>query len=243
MSHRAGTIAAASALALLVLAAAAVAAAGDSPSTSLNATTTNGHGRVTAACSGTATTGTVDFGDGTTAVLRPPTLSATHAYGAGTFTAKLTCSDGSSSSSAMTTVSSTGRTTTQGGSSAAHASSSLTPGALDPDVTQATIASTICKAGWAAGAAPSAAFLAGLKSTQLRRYHATGKPASYVVDHLIPIELGGAPTDVRNLWPQSRTRARPDGVVTAALVRGVCAGTIPLARAQKLIATIKRAAG
>lgn len=242
MSHRAGTIAAASALALLVLAAAAAAAVRDSPSTSLNATTTNGHGQVTAACSGTATTGSVDFGDGTTVVLRPPGLSATHAYGPGTFTARLTCSDGSSSSSAMTTVSSSGGSTTQSGSSE-HASSTLTPGALNPDVTQATIASTICKAGWAAGAAPSAAYLAGLKSTQLRRYHARGKPASYVEDHLIPVELGGAASDPRNLWPQPRPRARPDSLVAAALVRGVCAGTIPLARAQKLIATIKRAAG
>ena len=241
MSHRAGTVAAASMLGLLVLAPAAAAAGRDSPSTSLTATTSNGHGQVTAACTGTATGGSVDFGDGTTAVLRPPGLSATHAYGPGTFTAKLTCSDSSGSSVATATVSSTGGATIAGGSE--HASSTLTPGALNSAVTQATIASTICAPGWAASVAPSAAYLAALKGKQLRRYHAPGKPASYAEDHLIPIELGGAASDPKNLWPQPRARVRADSLVADALAREVCAGTLPLARAQKVIAALKHAAG
>jgi len=242
MSQRAGTVAAASALALLVLAPTAAAAGRGSPSTSLTATTTNGHGQVTGACTGTATAGSIDFGDGTTAVLRPPGLSATHAYGPGTYTAKLTCTDASGSSSVATaTVSSTGGATIAGSST--HASSTLTPGALDPAVTQSTIATTICAPGWAASVAPSTGSLATLKSKQLRQYHAQGAAASYAEDHLIPIELGGAPNDPKNLWPQPRSRVRADSIVAAALAREVCAGTLPLARAQKLIATIKHAAG
>ena len=243
MSHRAGTVAAASALAVLVLASGTAAAVRDSPSTSLTATTTNGHGQVTAACTGSATTGSIDFGDGTTVALRPPNLSATHTYGPGMFTAKLNCSDASGSSSSATATVSTTAGAVGVGSSVVHASSTLTPGALDPAVTQATIATTICAPGWAAKVAPSAGYLATLKSKQLGRSHATGKPASYAEDHLIPIELGGAPSDPKNLWPQPRTRVHADNLVAAGLARQVCAGTIPLARAQKLIATIKHAAG
>src|SRR5581483_11883380 len=139
------------------------------------------------------------------------------------------------------TVSSTGGATIAGGSE--HASSTLTPGALNSAVTQSTIASTICAPGWAASVAPSAAYLAALKGKQFRRYHAPGKPASYAEDHLIPIELGGAASDPKNLWPQPRARVRADSLVADALAREVCAGTLPLARAQKVIAALKHAAG
>lgn len=237
-------MAAAFAVALLGAAQSAPAAR-SGPSASMTATTTNGHSEATATCTGTATSGSVDFGDGTAVVLQPPTLSATHAYGRpGTFTARLTCTDasGGTSTATATVSSSTGETSvTQ--SSTAHASAVLTPGAVDPAVTQATISSTICAPGWTARVAPSAGYLATLKRKQIEQYHATGPASAYVEDHLIPLSLGGAPADPKNLWPQPRSRASIDRGFENGLVRQVCAGTIPLAQAQNLIATIKHAAG
>jgi hypothetical protein len=241
MPRTAVTVGAALAAALLV----ATGARAGSPSTSMSATTTNGHSQVTAACTGSATGGSIDFGDGTTAVLSPPTLSVTHAYASpGTYTAKLVCSDASGGTSTATaTVSSSAGTASTSASASVHASSTLTPGALNQAVTQATIASTICASGWAKRLAPTAAYLAGLKRKQMAQYHVTGPAGAYVEDHLIPIALGGAPADPRNLWPQPRLRADADDTVENTLLRQVCAGAIPLAHAQKLIATIKHAAG
>src|SRR5579864_5189555 len=244
MSGRPVTVAAAFAVALLCATQSATAAR-SGPSTSMTATTNNGHSEVTAACTGTATGGSVDFGDGTAVVLQPPTLSASHAYvRPGTFTARLTCIDASGgTSTARATVSSDTGETSVTQSSTAHASAVLTPGAFDAAVTQATISSTICAPGWAAHVAPSAGYLAGLKQKQIAQYHATGPASAYIEDHLIPLSLGGAPLDPKNLWPQPRSRATIDRGFENGLARQVCTGTIPLAQAQKLIATIKHAAG
>jgi hypothetical protein len=61
-------------------------------------------------------------------------------------------------------------------------------------------------------------------------------------DHLIPLALGGAPYDPRNLWPEPRASA--DGwnasvkdELEAALPRLVCSGRVSLADAQRAIAT------
>lgn len=41
-----------------------------------------------------------------------------------------------------------------------------------------------------------------LKREQLANENLPGGPADYEEDHLISLELGGAPADSRNLWPQ-----------------------------------------
>ncbi len=63
----------------------------------------------------------------------------------------------------------------------------------------------------------------------------------YEEDHLIPLELGGAPADRRNLWPEPRHPA--DGwtadekdQLESALRRAVCDGTLSLGEAQRAIA-------
>ena len=44
-----------------------------------------------------------------------------------------------------------------------------------------------------------------LKRRQIAAYGYTDTdPRDYEEDHLIPLELGGAPGDPRNLWPQER---------------------------------------
>jgi len=118
----------------------------------------------------------------------------------------------------------------------------LTPGALNPAVTQATIGSTICVSGWTATVRPSSSFTTALKIKQIVQYgYSDTKTASYEEDHLISLELGGAPADPRNLWPEPYTATLADGRSTGAhtkdgfetkLKSQVCAGTITLAAAQ-----------
>lgn len=40
--------------------------------------------------------------------------------------------------------------------------------------------------------------------------------STYEEDHLIPLELGGAPSDVRNLWPERGTSPNPKDRVEGA---------------------------
>jgi hypothetical protein len=94
---------------------------------------------------------------------------------------------------------------------------SLTPGALNPAVTQATIQSTICVSGWTATIRPSESFTDALKVTQIGQYgYSDTSTADYEEDHLISLELGGAPADVRNLWPEPYTDSLSDGRPTGA---------------------------
>src|ERR1035437_5055389 len=118
----------------------------------------------------------------------------------------------------------------------------LTPGALNPAVTQATISSTICVSGWTATIRPSSSFTTSLKIKQIGQYgYSDTKTSSYEEDHLISLELGGAPADPRNLWPEPYTATLADGRSTGAYTKDafetklkteVCAGTITLAQGQ-----------
>ena len=67
----------------------------------------------------------------------------------------------------------------------------------------------------------------------------THKPGEYEVDHLISLELGGS-NSIRNLWPQSYKtspwNARVKDALENELHRRVCAGTIDLSKAQRIIA-------
>jgi hypothetical protein len=121
----------------------------------------------------------------------------------------------------------------------------LTPGSLNPAVTQATISSTICVSGWTATIRPPSSYTTGLKIKQMADYGYTDRStAAYEEDHLISLELGGAPTDPRNLWPEPYTASLADGRSTGAhvkdgyettLKKAVCAGTVSLATAQSEI--------
>lgn len=115
-----------------------------------------------------------------------------------------------------------------------------TPGALNPAVTQATIHATICVKGWTATIRPPASYTTELKHRQMAEYGVTGPLNDYHEDHMIPLEIGGAPQDPSNLWPEPVT-----GSVTAAikdrlensLHRQVCDGSKTLIAAQREIVT------
>ena len=86
--------------------------------------------------------------------------------------------------------------------SPARASWTPTPGVVNPDVTQATIAETICRRGWTRTIRPPVDYTNELKLEQMKAYRRAGSPSDYQEDHLISLELGGHPTDPRNLWPE-----------------------------------------
>ena len=116
-----------------------------------------------------------------------------------------------------------------------------TPGATNPAVTPATIHTTICVPGWTATVRPPAAYTTGLKRRQLAAgytYRGDTSLRDYEEDHLIPLELGGAPSSPLNLWPQpyAGTGARVKDKIENRLHTLVCAGHVGLVVAQRAIA-------
>ena len=124
-----------------------------------------------------------------------------------------------------------------------HASWLLTPGVLNPAVTQATIAATICRAGWTRTVRPPASYTSDLKQKQLVQYHLRGPPSAFQEDHLISLELGGDPTDPRNLWPEPYPRASDVDRIENELNHRVCSGSLSLADAQRQESALKHADG
>jgi hypothetical protein len=109
------------------------------------------------------------------------------------------------------------------------------PGALNPQVMQANISTTICALGWTGTVRPPVQYTNALKRRQMAERHLPGKPDDYEENHLIPLELGGHPTDLKNLWPQPLAQARRKGRLELALNRAVCAGRMTLGVAQQTI--------
>ncbi|MGP0053424.1 MAG: hypothetical protein ACLPZR_31925, partial [Solirubrobacteraceae bacterium] len=108
-----------------------------------------------------------------------------------------------------------------------------TPGALDPAVTQATIDRTICVEGWTDTVRPPESITEPEKSASMSAYGDSGSPAGYEYDHFVPLELGGATNDPRNLWPEPGASPNPKDAVEDELRSKVCDGQISLAAAQR----------
>jgi hypothetical protein len=118
-----------------------------------------------------------------------------------------------------------------------------TPGVLNPDVTQANIRSTICRHGWTATIRPPVSYTNALKLKQMRQYGETGSMSDYQEDHLISLEMGGNPTDPRNLWPEPYPRAAEMDKIENELNSEICDGKLTLAQAQQREDTIKHTQG
>lgn len=120
-----------------------------------------------------------------------------------------------------------------------------TPGAANPDITPDNIQDTICDPNWSTKSIrPPLNYTNRLKLEQIQEYSdADTNPKDYEEDHLVPLEIGGNPTDPRNLWPEPYNTSIPDGgarykdKVENYLHKQVCAGSIPLNQAQKDIAS------
>ncbi len=124
----------------------------------------------------------------------------------------------------------------------ARPDSRCTPGALNPAVTQARIGSTICRSGWTATVRPPESVTEPEKIASIAAYGDGGAVSSYEYDHDVPLELGGAVNDPRNLWPEPDYSSRagfylnPKDHLERALNRLVCGHEMALSQAQRLIA-------
>jgi hypothetical protein len=124
-----------------------------------------------------------------------------------------------------------------GGGSSARPDPRCTPGALNPAVTQATIGRTICHEGWTSTVRPPETVTEAEKAASMAAYGDPGPISAYEYDHLVPLELGGALNDPRNLWPEPGASPNRKDAVEDALRAEVCDGRMPLARAQRAIAS------
>ena len=114
-----------------------------------------------------------------------------------------------------------------------------TPGAADPRVTPDNISETICVKGWSRSVRPAKNITDQIKRERMMAYGDDGPAGVYELDHLIPIELGGAST-VANLWPQpwdGQLSARQKDRLEDRLHALVCTGRMTLGDAQQVFAT------
>lgn len=118
--------------------------------------------------------------------------------------------------------------------------------ALNPDVTQDTINKTICVSGWTKTVRPPVSYTNKVKRALMDKAGIAWSHASEIeLDHHVPIEVGGSPTDPQNLWLQTWAEKSPwPGVESGAHLKDaiethakrlVCAGQLPLADAQRCI--------
>lgn len=118
----------------------------------------------------------------------------------------------------------------------------VTPGAINPNVTQENINQTICVSGWTKTIRPTTTYTNKLKIQQMKDMGLSGSPSLYEEDHLISLELGGNPSDPKNLWPElwgdmNGWGAHKKDAIETHLKTMVCKGQITLAEAQHAIAT------
>ena len=116
----------------------------------------------------------------------------------------------------------------------------LTPGAIDPAVTQNNIQSTVCVRGYTDKVRPDKKYTNRLKHEQIEQYRLTDRNVrNYELDHLIPLNIGGNPSDPKNLWPQSRQgewSAEQKNDLEFVVYKMVCHGEISLHEAQQRMA-------
>lgn len=112
-----------------------------------------------------------------------------------------------------------------------------TPGVTNTEVTQENIFQTICVAGRTRTIRPPTSYTNALKLRQMTEYGIQDlSPSAVEEDHLIPLAVGGHPTDPRNLWPEPWDG--PDGAhakdrIENAFHRLMCSGQMTLDEAQR----------
>lgn len=111
---------------------------------------------------------------------------------------------------------------------------------LNPQVTEQTMKQTICAPGYTRAVRPSSSYTSSVKAKLLRE---TGLDESlmseYELDHIVPLELGGHPRELRNLtlqpWGGIHGALRKDSLEHRLHIL-VCRGELPLNEAQTCIA-------
>lgn len=126
-------------------------------------------------------------------------------------------------------------------------SSDMPDSTLTPGEAVTTDATLVCRPGYATSIRPEGQLWRHLKDEAYDRYglprdHRSvvdqngARQAAYEVDHLVPLELGGDPTDIRNIWPQPIVAAKKKDEVENQLHDFVCSGRMSITQAQAAIA-------
>jgi hypothetical protein len=119
----------------------------------------------------------------------------------------------------------------------------VTPGAINPAVKQSNIYSTICVSGYTKTIRPSSSYTNRIKHSQLDsgyNYRGDTNASDYEEDHLVPLEVGGNPSSIKNLFPQPwlvTWNAGKKDRLENKMHSLVCSGAISLAAAQKVFMT------
>ena len=125
------------------------------------------------------------------------------------------------------------------GAAGLYPDQSRTPGYPNPDINQANISQNICNPRWSTSSIrPPSSYTTNLKRQQMRDWRLRGAAGDYEEDHFISLELGGNPTDARNLWPEAykpKPGAREKDQVENFLHKQVCSGAMTLREAQRAI--------
>jgi hypothetical protein len=116
---------------------------------------------------------------------------------------------------------------------------SCTPGAIDGGLSR----DQLCPVAHTKQIRPPASYTEPIKRAQMQDYGATGAIGEYEEDHLISLELGGAPRDKKNLWPEPHRSPNEKDLVEGAAHTAVCHNQMDLATVQRRIATDWRQLG
>lgn len=106
---------------------------------------------------------------------------------------------------------------------------------VNPDVKQSNIDQTICVPGWTSTIRPPASYTNKIKRALVNETAEADVMEDYELDHVVPLAVGGHPTDPRNLHLQLWDG--PDGahakdVVEVRMKKAVCDRRVTLAKAQ-----------
>jgi len=117
----------------------------------------------------------------------------------------------------------------------------LARGIENPNVTQSDIQDTICKSGWTKTVRPPVSYTNELKKQQLEEWGYADKTMfNYEEDHVIPLEVGGHPSDPKNLWPEpyeGEWNAIVKDRLENFVKHEVCAGRMALQDGQNIFKT------
>ena len=110
-------------------------------------------------------------------------------------------------------------------------------GELNPLVNQGNISRTICYPRWTTRVRPPARYTSWLKTRQLLGFGILGFDSLYEEDHRVPLELGGAPRDEDNLWPEpwfGKYNAHDKDRLENAVRRDVCVKRLTLEQGRAI---------
>lgn len=113
---------------------------------------------------------------------------------------------------------------------AAFAVAAAPLGVVDRSIKNDNIMETICKPGYEVPL-PSAKYLDKIRMRLVARGNGGGD-LDDALDYIIPLELGGAPRNIRNFQLQEKVAFRVKNAEEAVLHDEVCAGHISLSSAQ-----------